>query len=488
MKILDVLTSPWAILPEKLLEIQNIYATHLRGEKIDIKQVEAAIGRPLVNEPKGYEQHGGVGVVRLEGVLARRMNLFSRMSGGTSTELALAQFREALADREAESILLVIDSPGGAVDGTQELAEAIYNARGKKPIKALATGTVASAAYWIAAAAEEVLIASDTTLVGSIGVVATHVDVSRAEDRLGVKTTEITAGRYKRIASQYGPLTQEGRASIQEMVDAIYTAFVNDVAAFRRVSADRVLDGMADGRIFLGKAAQDVGLVDGFASEHDLLGKMRRGQTTGVGKRAAGSAGRKLEGHRMDADDMMKGLTLDALKAGNPELYKAIADEGQAKGRTEGMAEGMAEGHKVGFEEGCAKGRQEGRSAAAEEERQRIRDVESQALPGHEALIESMKWDGQTTGAQAAIKILQAEREARGTRLTQIKREAPPVLVPSVVQPGIETAGNPEGASKEEKANERDKAIKAYQAEHQVDYRTAALAVSKSHPGLFKDR
>src|SRR5689334_10008771 len=106
MKLLDVLTAPWAIVPEKLLEIQNIYATHLRGDKIDLKAIEAQLGKPLQNDPKRYEHQNGVGIVRIEGVLARRANLFMRISGGTSTEQLRAQFREALADRDAASILL----------------------------------------------------------------------------------------------------------------------------------------------------------------------------------------------------------------------------------------------------------------------------------------------------------------------------------------------------------------------------------------------
>ena len=213
MRILDVITAPWAIVPDKLIEIQNIYATHLRGEKIDLKAVEDKIGKPLVNDRHVYENHNGVGIVRIDGVLARRANLFMKISGGTSTELALSQFRAALNDREASSILLVIDSPGGTVDGTQELAETVFASRGKKPISAVALGTIASAAYWIGAATDQLYLASDTTVVGSIGVVATHVDVSQAERNAGIKTTEIAAGTYKRIASQYAPL-KIGRAHV----------------------------------------------------------------------------------------------------------------------------------------------------------------------------------------------------------------------------------------------------------------------------------
>jgi len=483
VKLLDVLTSPWAIVPDKLAEIQEVYATHLRGEKIDLKSIEAQLGRPLQNETKRYENRQGVGIVRVEGVLARRANLLTRMSGGTSTEQMRTQFREAMDDREAESILLVIDSPGGTVDGTQEFAEEIFRARGKKPIKAVALGTIASAAYWIGAAADELYLASDTTVAGSIGVVATHVDVSRAEDRIGVKTTEITAGKFKRIASQYAPLSQEGRTAMQEMVDDIYTAFVHDVAAFRGRSVEHVVNRMADGRLFLGGKAIEVGLADGFVMEQDIITALQRGRMGGFAKRSIGSSGRQHEGVTMDKADIVKTLTMDDLKSLNASLVEALIAEGRQAGSTEGTeqanADGEAKGYAHGLEEGIKKG--------AEQERARIQDVEGQALPGHEKLIDSLKWDGQTTGAQAAIRVLQAEKQARGVRRDQLNQDQlGPIDQPSVSV--VKNAGNPETTTGEARESERKQAIQAYQAEKNCDYKAAALAVSRQRPELFRDR
>lgn len=486
MKLLDVLTAPWAILPDKLLEIQNIYATHLRGEKIDLEPIQAQLGRPLKNEPKRYENVGGVGVIRVEGVLARRMNLFMQISGGTSTEQMRSQFREAMQDRDAESILLVIDSPGGTVDGTQEFAEEIFRARGTKPIKAVALGTVASAAYWIGAAADELYLASDTTVAGSIGVVATHVDVSRAEDRMGIKTTEITAGKYKRISSQYAPLSQEGRAAMQDMVDGIYTAFVQDVAAFRRRSVDGVLEQMADGRIFLGSKAIEAGLADGFVMEQDILAALQRGRMGGFAKRAIGSSGRQHEGASMDKKAIVESLRLEELHAMNPNLADAMVKDARDVGFAAGLKEGAAASTDVARQEGYAKGLEEGKALGATAERERIKSVEAQALPGHAALIEQLKYDGTTTGPEAAVKILQHEKEARTIHRDKLKTDA---LAP-IEQPAISATsqtGNPSGASAE-KEKEREKLIKAHQAEHQCDYRAAAFAVSNARPELFRDR
>ncbi len=487
MRLLDVLTSPWAIVPEKLIEIQNIYATHLRGDKIDLKAIEAQLGKPLENERKAYENRNGVGIVRVEGVLARRVNMFTRISGGTSTEQMRAQFRQALTDPDASSIVLVIDSPGGTVDGTQEFAEEIFRARGKKPIKAVALGTIASAAYWIGAAADELYLASDTTVAGSIGVVATHVDVSRAEDRMGIKTTEITAGKYKRIASQYAPLTQEGRASMQDMVDEIYTAFVRDVASFRKRSVDTVLEKMADGRIFIGNKAIAAGLADGFAMELDVLSALQRGRMGGFARRSIGSSGRQQEGASMNKEDIVKSLTAEELKTMNPALAEALMAEGKSVGLAEGIDNGKADAQAAGHADGYAKGLEDGKVIGATAERERIKSVEAQALPGHTALIEQLKYDGKTTGPEAAVKILQVEKETRTLHLNKLKTDALPPVEQTVV-PANPSAGNPERSAGDAKEKERDKLIAAHMAGHKCDYRAAAFAVSKARPDLFKDR
>jgi len=271
MKILDILNSPWAILPERLNEIQEIYFTHLRGEKIDLKLIEAQTGKELKREEQGYEKHGMVAVIPIDGIIAKKMNLFMRISGGASTQMIERDFKEAMADPDIWAVIFNIDSPGGAVDGTQELAQTIYSNRGSKPIIAFTDGMIASAAYWIGSGADRVIISGDTVGMGSIGVVAQHVDYSKAYDQRGIRVTEITAGKYKRIASEYSPLSEEGRATIQAIVDDIYTAFVNDVAKHRNVSVDDVLGKMADGKLFIGKKAIDAGLADGVSTLSALI-------------------------------------------------------------------------------------------------------------------------------------------------------------------------------------------------------------------------
>lgn len=189
----------------------------------------------------------------------------------------------------------------------------------------------------------------------------------------------------------------------------------------------------------------------------------------------------------MNAEEMIKGLTIEQLRSGNPTLAAALVGEGHAAGLAEGIEKGRVEGYAAGHAEGLAKGLEEGKVSGSAAERQRIKDVESQALPGHAALIEQMKWDGATTGAEAAVKIIQAENAARGTHRDKLSQDGLQPLTQSVVQPVTATGG--EGtATRGEKEREKEKLIKAHQDEHKCEYKTAALAVSKARPDLFRDR
>lgn len=390
MKLLDIITAPWAIQPDKLLELQAIYATHMRGEKIDIAAVEQRLGRPLANEPKGYDIVDGVAVLPIEGVSARKMNLMSQISGGVSTELVGRDLRAALNDQSVHSIILSIDSPGGTVDGTQALAGLVRQANTVKPTVTLATGTMASAAYWYGSAAQARYISDATTVVGSIGVVARHMDVSASEQARGVKTTLISAGRFKTVGHEYAPLSQEDRATLQDRVDYTYSLFVGDVASHLGITPEAVHERMADGRIFIGQQAIAAGLVDGVATLDQLVDQLNRDRSSAG---AARSARVSLPTHTPTQGTATMSLTREALQAQAPELLQALLAEGQATGATA--------------------------------ERTRIQAVEGQALPGHEALIASLKYDGKTTGPEAALAVLNAERGLRATAASQLAADAP---------------------------------------------------------------
>lgn len=395
MRLIDIVNGPWAITPDMLTEIQSIYGRHLRGEKIDLNILEASLGRPLNSEPKGYEIVDGVAVLPVDGVIGKKMNLFTRISGGVSTDLTAREFNRAMADPQVKGIVLAIDSPGGTIDGTPDLAETIFRARGKgKPITAFTDGTMASAAYWIGSAADNIYISNETNLVGSIGVVTSHTDYSKAEEKAGIKTTEIYAGRYKRIASEHEPLTKEGRDYIQAMVDSAYSVFVDAVARHRGISTEEA-QAMAEGRIFRGSQAIDVGLVDGVATLGEVIAMLNQSSRTSNAHRPAGAAVTPVKETAT--------MTIEQLKADHPDLVEAIVAEATA-GHAEALSAARAEG------------------AAAELER--VRSVRAQSIPGHETLIEALAMDGVSTAADAALAIVEAEKKHRGEAAAAIEADA----------------------------------------------------------------
>lgn len=395
MRLLDVMNSPWSIAPEKLQEIRAVYETHMKGEKIDLKPIKAAMqsGMNELEAERGYRVESGVAIIDIRDVLTKGMTFFSYLFGGTAMREVGDAFDRAMEDPQVHAVILAIDSPGGTVDGTEELSGKIMSARGKKPIVSWADGMMASGAYWVGAAADKIYIAGDTTTVGSIGVVATHVDISKADEMMGERWTEITAGRYKRIASSHKPLSEEGRAYIQEQVDAIYSVFVQSVAAMRGRSVEEVLES-ADGRIFVGQQAITAGLADGVAGLSELVNNLKEEWS----------------------------MTKEELRAKHPDLFQSVVDEGRALG----VVDGIEQGKTAGFADG--------EKAGAEKERQRIKDVRAQVLPGHEALVEEMVSDGKTTGAEAAVRILAAEKGKLDEMARKMASSAVPP-VPPVTEP-----------------------------------------------------
>jgi signal peptide peptidase SppA len=214
----------------------------------------------------------------VHGVIAHRAHMVQRMcgTGGASAEILEAQIRAAVEDPTVRSIVLDIDSPGGSVYGVAELGAAIFDARQKKPIAAVANATSASAAYWIASAAHEIFV-TPSGEVGSIGVFAKHVDSTKADEVAGKVTTIISAGKYK--AEGAGALTDDAKAFLQSRIDAYYTDFVKAVAKHRGVSVEAVRDGYGQGRSLGAKAALEAGMVDGIATLNDVISKYARRTT-----------------------------------------------------------------------------------------------------------------------------------------------------------------------------------------------------------------
>ena len=258
-RIRKLLTNtPWAIMPEYLEVMIEVVAMRADGVTLTAEEIKARIGdQPRLAPPS----RGAVAVLPLLGVLSQRMNMFTEISAGTSTERFASAFRAAIADEGVNAIVIDIDSPGGTVMGTPELAAEIFAARGRKQVVAVANGLAASAAFWIGSAASE-FVASPSGMVGAIGVIAEHLDVSGFEERAGVKTTLISAGKFKTEGHPFGPLEDEARAAIQADVDHVFEMFVKAVAKGRGINANAVRADFGEGRMVMAEEAKRLGMID----------------------------------------------------------------------------------------------------------------------------------------------------------------------------------------------------------------------------------
>ena len=360
-----VLAGAWAIEPQWLETIAAIAEReseyHGRPEAL-----EAKLGRPLGNTMV-TTLRDGVATIPFEGPMFRKANLMTEYSGATSYATLARDFTAALENPEVKAIVGYFDTPGGQVTGASELAAMIHAARGKKPLIAYVGGSMSSAGLWIGTAFDEV-VAAPTAMVGCLGA---QMGVTVREPRQGEKS-------YRFVSSQTplknaDPGTPEGAAEAQQYVDSVAQVFIEQVAQYRGTTAEDVLSSWGKGAVLIASDAQQRGMIDRVSTYESLISELS-----------------KPKGNRMNYDS----LTAEQLAAHRPDLVAAIGEQAVAK------AGGGIDAEKI-------------RAEGAAAERQRIADVRAAALPGHEALIEKLAFDGKTTGAEAALQVLAAERQVR---------------------------------------------------------------------------
>lgn len=399
-RIAELLTSPWALMPEKLAELQAVYARHLRGESADLAAIEAKLGRPLASEQQTYAVNtDGVATLEVSGVMAPKANLLMQISGGVSTQMLTAQLESMAADARVRAVAVVWDSPGGNVQGVPAAAGALAKLAAAKPTVSLARGAMASAAYWVGSAANVVLLEGATDVVGSLGV---YQRLAWSDPQ--PNTLDIVRGKYKRLSLNGQPPSAEVLAEAEAQVDYLYTVLVDAVAQHRGVPSADVLQHMADGRVFTGQMAIDAGLADGMSTLPDLIEALATEPRRFASRRKArigASSALPPTGAVMDPDQAAAAaappaMTRETLELDQPALVAALRTEFSAAG--------------------------------AQAERDRIAAVRAQALPGHESLIEQLAMDGRTTGPEAAAAVVKAEQDLAATRARDLRDDKPAPL------------------------------------------------------------
>jgi ClpP class serine protease len=264
-----VFNQPLLLMPQKAQIIGRVLLDHGDLAHADPDGVVVLKDSSLLRESEdaierdGYIVRGGVAIVDVCGTLVNKLGGCRPYSGMLGYDCIRRNFSEALRDKEVEGILLDIDSPGGEVHGCYDLAEAMFQARGTKPVWAAMDEVCGSAAMWVASVADRVTIAQ-TGLGGSIGCYYMHVDVSRMLDKAGVEVTYITDDEdedyHKTDGASEIPLSDSAYEAIQDRVYRTGMLFKEAVARNRALDLDDVIAQKAG--VFMGEDAVEQGLAD----------------------------------------------------------------------------------------------------------------------------------------------------------------------------------------------------------------------------------
>lgn len=420
MHAIEFVTSqPWLITNEALENIVSIAQRTNDVDGLDLQALAAKRGR-LLDGSRRVQMRGATAIIPVVGPIFRYANMFTEISGATSTQLLATDFRAALDDPNVQSIILDINSPGGTASGINELGDMIFAARGEKPIIAYAGGEIASAAYWLGSAADEIVI-DRTGLAGSIGAAVTFSDTSARDARAGVRTVEIVSSQSpdKRIDVNQ----DEGRAKVQKIVDDLAGVFVEAVARNRGVSVETVLSDFGQGGLMIGNTAVEAGLADRTGSLEAVLLELE----------AAHQPAHAIDNRRvffMSTATKTKAAAKGPITVSNTaELHAAIAaghtTEEISIESAVNVEEIRTEAHAAGVAEATAANEQAiiaARAEAVTTERARVTGLQGIAVKGFEDVVTKAMASGTTVEA-TAVAITQAQR-SRGSVAT-LQGDAP---------------------------------------------------------------
>ncbi len=430
----------WGIIPSYLDTIQAAL------EKIDFEAFHEE-----TRKQKTYLQVNadGIGVIQIMGPIMKRLDFWDMMFGGAvSTEALIVDLERAVESPSVKAVLLHIDSPGGQVDGTKEVADMVGMVNQVKPVFTFTDGNLASAAYWIGSAAAKVF-ATPTSKTGSVGILAMHVDFSEMDKQIGRKRTIVFNGRHKGLASDTKPLSKEGHEYMQELVDQTYAIFAGDVAKAQGMTIDAIYE--MESKIFLAAAAKDAGLIDNVGSFNDAYTAL---------KRRAGL------------------MNLTEFKTEHSALFLEVKLLGVQGATVNEIAESHADKITAWVKEGV------------ESERSRISEINDAAFEGQDDLVAKLVKDG-VTADEARKLLIASQKETMTGKLAAIKKGdigdlgANASEEDKIAAAAAAAAENAETATdKTDAGNKLDAFAKEIMADKGWDYSKALAAAMVKHPKI----
>jgi signal peptide peptidase SppA len=254
-----VLKSFWAITPEKhqaiLSVLQARFSGQLPGEPPD---------DDTPTEP-GYFETNSTAVIRMDGILGKHISGLEMSSGGCSMDRVASMLKVADASPRISTIVLAVNSPGGTVTGTPELAALVADIRKRKNMVAFTDTEACSGALWIASQCGD-FYCTESAEVGSVGVRMILLDETAWLENEGIKVNAISSGKYKLAGASFKPLTADEREIFQAESDRIFAEFQTAVKAVRTVG-----DAWLEGQVVRGRQAVEIGFCNGMVKDLDSL-------------------------------------------------------------------------------------------------------------------------------------------------------------------------------------------------------------------------
>lgn len=373
--IIDIVGKNEDLAPETIAKVMHgsIWERYFDA-KGNIKSFQAleASDYPILEGSRNLSIAGSTAILPVIGPIFPRANLMT-LSGASSVQSLAYDFNLALQENFINTIILNIDSPGGEITGISEFSDMIFKAQAKKQVIAYVMGLGASAAYWIASSASEIIL-SDTGEVGSIGVVAAYTSRKKEREKHGIEDYEIVSSQSPN--KRPDPSTDVGRSQIQATVDQLADVFIAAVARNRGVQAADVLERFGKGGMLVGKSAIESGLADRIGTLEGIIDEF------------------KVKTHNFFIGGSM---TLQELKASHPDIYNQAVEIGRKEVEASNTV-------------AIAKAKEDGIAAGVKSENERIKAIEGINVPGAESVVKLHKFDSTKTADAISTLVLQEQK------------------------------------------------------------------------------
>ena len=268
-----IISTPWAILRSSLDEIMAVLQSKNNGLVLEMAEKNKQSSGDETQDIN-YAVKDGIAEITIDGTLSKRMGLIQALSGGTSYASIQNQIKKAEDDPDVGALFYNISSPGGNVEGMFATADIVFNA--KKPSLAFADGLMASAAYIIGSGANCVVASDRSAEIGSLGIIAVHMDESKKYEKEGIKPTVFSAGQYKKVGNKFEPLSETDKRYMQKTLDYMFTLMTDTISVHRNMDIKQMIEHeVVGGDMFIGEQAVNAGLADEILAKNQALERLK---------------------------------------------------------------------------------------------------------------------------------------------------------------------------------------------------------------------